>query len=216
MLFRPNTGPRSMGAVKPTHNCSLLNCPSSTNQCWQKYPPHAWRPEFQLVIPNSAKISPILNTREISSTETLVYISHIRFLDTLHTFNVREFLYAYPGGRAFWVYGYIGARNDTTQQTNKSNEAPNWLLNINMLMLICYIFYRTHVPVAAVLVLNNPDDGRLRPKHVEWLCRSKICTVLHQAGVSLDLYYDARKHKIKKKSKPTFVWVYIAGTCGYI
>ena len=22
-------------------------------------------------------------------------------------------------------------------------------------------------PVAAVLVLNNPDDGRLRPKHVE-------------------------------------------------
>jgi len=25
----------------------------------------------------------------------------------------------------------------------------------------------THVPVAAVLVLNNPDDGRLRPKHVE-------------------------------------------------
>ena len=25
----------------------------------------------------------------------------------------------------------------------------------------------THVPVAAVLVLNAPDDGRLRPKHVE-------------------------------------------------
>ena len=25
----------------------------------------------------------------------------------------------------------------------------------------------THVPVAAVLVLNTPDDGRLRPKHVE-------------------------------------------------
>ena len=24
-----------------------------------------------------------------------------------------------------------------------------------------------HVPVAAVLVLNTPDDGRLRPKHVE-------------------------------------------------
>jgi len=22
--------------------------------------------------------------------------------------------------------------------------------------------------VAAVLVLNTPDDGRLRPKHVEW------------------------------------------------
>ena len=25
----------------------------------------------------------------------------------------------------------------------------------------------THVPVAAVLVLDTPDDGRLRPKHVE-------------------------------------------------
>ena len=25
----------------------------------------------------------------------------------------------------------------------------------------------THVPVAAVLVFNTPDDGRLRPKHVE-------------------------------------------------
>ena len=25
----------------------------------------------------------------------------------------------------------------------------------------------TRVPVAAVLVLNTPDDGRLRPKHVE-------------------------------------------------
>ena len=48
-----------------------------------------------------------------------------------------------------------------------------------------------------VLVLNTPDDGCLRPKHVEWLCRDKTCTVLHQVGVSFDLYYDARKHKIK-------------------
>jgi len=55
----------------------------------------------------------------------------------------------------------------------------------------------THVPVTAVLVLNTPDDGLLRPKHVEWPCRNKTCTVLHQFGVSFDLYYDARKHKIK-------------------
>ena len=55
----------------------------------------------------------------------------------------------------------------------------------------------THVPVAAVLVLNTPDDGRLRPKHLGWPCRNKTCTVLHQVGVSFDLYYDARKHKIK-------------------
>jgi len=51
--------------------------------------------------------------------------------------------------------------------------------------------------VAAVPVLNTPDDGHLRPKHVEWLCRNKTCTVLHQVGVLFDLYYDARKHKIK-------------------
>ena len=41
----------------------------------------------------------------------------------------------------------------------------------------------THVPVAAVLVLNTPDDERLRPKYVEWPCRNKTCTVLHQVGV---------------------------------
>ena len=45
----------------------------------------------------------------------------------------------------------------------------------------------THVPVAAVLVLNTPDDGRLLSKHVEWPCRNKTCTVLHQVGVSFDL-----------------------------
>ena len=41
------------------------------------------------------------------------------------------------------------------------------LIQLSMLMLIGYIFYRTHVPVAAVLVLNTPDDGRLHLKHVE-------------------------------------------------
>ena len=40
--------------------------------------------------------------------------------------------------------------------------------------------------MAAILVLNTPDDGRLRPKHVELLCRNKTCTVLHQLGVSFD------------------------------
>ena len=52
--------------------------------------------------------------------------------------------------------------------------------------------------MAAVLVLKTPDDGRLRSKHVQWPCRNKTCTVLHQVGVSFDLYYDARKHKIKR------------------
>ena len=67
----------------------------------------------------------------------------------------------------------------------------------------------THVPVAAILVLNTRDDGRLRPKHVEWLCRNKTCTVLHQVGVSFDLYYDARKHKIK------ILTAYFPGMCDF-
>ena len=51
----------------------------------------------------------------------------------------------------------------------------------------------THVPVSAVLVLNTPDDGHMRPKHVEWLCRNKTCTVLHQVDVSFDFYYISRQ-----------------------
>jgi len=39
--------------------------------------------------------------------------------------------------------------------------------------------------------------GAWRPKHVEWLCRNKTCTVLHQVGVLFDLYYDPRKRKSK-------------------
>ena len=42
-----------------------------------------------------------------------------------------------------------------------------------------------YLTVAAVPVLNTPDDGRLRPKHVEWPCRDKNCTVLHQVGFYL-------------------------------
>ena len=34
---------------------------------------------------------------------------------------------------------------------------------------------------------KTPVDGRLCPKHVEWLCRNKTCTVLHQVGVSFEL-----------------------------
>jgi len=48
---------------------------------------------------------------------------------------------------------------------------------------------------ASFLILLMMGAGR--PKHVEWLCRNKTCTVLHQVGVLFDLYYDARKHKSK-------------------
>ena len=35
--------------------------------------------------------------------------------------------------------------------------------------------------------------GAWRPKHVEWLCRNKTCTVLHQVGGFFDLYYDGAR-----------------------
>jgi len=35
------------------------------------------------------------------------------------------------------------------------------------LLWIYFMCCIAHVPVAAVLVLNTPDDGRLLPKHVE-------------------------------------------------
>ena len=99
------------------------------------------------------------------------------------------------------------------QLQSKSNETPTWCNTVQVLFLqshsaVSALIRRcddlpatiTHVPVAAVLDLNTPDEGRLRPKHVEWPCRNKTCTVLHQVGVSFDLYYDARKYKIKKWS----------------
>ena len=68
----------------------------------------------------------------------------------------------------------------------KSNETPTWCNTVQVL------FLQGH----------STCFGRKRPslgvcKHVEWPCRNKTCTVLHQVGVSFDLYYDARKHKIK-------------------
>jgi len=74
----------------------------------------------------------------------------------------------------------------------------------------------THVPVATISVLNTPDDGRLRPKHVEWLCRNKICTVLHQVGVSFDhniklttLMPDRQRSELNLQDDKTFFnkWV---------
>ena len=58
-------------------------------------------------------------------------------------------------------------------------------------------FRELPVPVAAVSVFYTPDDGRIRPKHVEKVCSNKICILLHHVGVLFNIYYDARKHKIK-------------------
>jgi len=67
-----------------------------------------------------------------------------------------------------------------TQLPVLSNETPTWCNTVQVL------FLQGH----------STCFGRKRPKHVEWPCRNKTCTVLHQVDVSFDLYYDARKHKI--------------------
>ena len=66
----------------------------------------------------------------------------------------------------------------------------------------------THVTVAAVLVLNTPDDGRLSPKHVEWPCRNKTCTVLHQVGVSFD--HDVTVTNFREISQEGVAWIHTA------
>ena len=68
---------------------------------------------------------------------------------------------------------------------SNSNETPTWCNTMQVL------FLQSH----------STCFGRKRPKHVEWLCRNKTCTVLHQVGVSFELYYDARKYKIKRCGK---------------
>jgi len=72
----------------------------------------------------------------------------------------------------------------------KSNETPTWCNTVQVLVLQSHstCFGRKR-PSS---VLNTPDDGRLGPKHVEWLCRNKTCTVLHQVGVSFDFWPYSR------------------------
>jgi len=51
---------------------------------------------------------------------------------------------------------YDARKHETDSVPAKIRRCDDWPATI------------THVPVAAVLVLKTPDDGRLRPKHVEW------------------------------------------------
>ena len=53
--------------------------------------------------------------------------------------------------------------------------------------------------------LNTPDDGRLRPKHVERPCRNKTCTVLHQVGFYLTytMMHGNTKLKFRKYMSST-------------
>ena len=57
----------------------------------------------------------------------------------------------------------------------------------------------TAVTGTCVIVAGKSSHLLIRAgtENIEWLCRNKTCTVLHQVGVSFELYYDARKHKIK-------------------
>jgi hypothetical protein len=79
-----------------------------------------------------------------------------------------------------------------------SGVLKNFVPNMVMWWPTCNYNTCTRGRRASFLILLMMSASR--PKHVEWLCRNKTCTVLHQVGVSFDLYYDARKHKRKTQS----------------
>jgi len=91
-----------------------------------------------------------------------------------------------------------------------SNETPTWCNTVQVLFLqshsTCFGRKRpssrvfktsTAATGTCVIVAGKSSHFLIRAGTVEWLCRNKTCTVLYQVGVSFDLYYDARKHKIK-------------------
>ena len=107
-----------------------------------------------------------------------------------------------------------------TLSKHKSNETPAWWNTVQVLFLQSHstCFGRKR-PSSGVFKTSTAATGTcvnvvgqsshlfiragtaLIKKHVEWLCRNKTCTVLHQVDVWFDLYYVARKHKIKILSK---------------
>ena len=64
---------------------------------------------------------------------------------------------------------------------------------------------------AGSLYMFRPDDGRLRPKHVEWPCRNKTCTVLHQVGVFIWLKLMFLSEWREFPSAPCMCSVYYRG-----
>jgi hypothetical protein len=77
-LFRPNTAPRSMWAVKlnngrSRHNCSIQHELTLTKLSATRYTERQGCRIQIKVTRNSAEMSPIMNAREISSTHTSVF-----------------------------------------------------------------------------------------------------------------------------------------------
>jgi hypothetical protein len=61
-----------------------------------------------------------------------------------------------------WAQEDVGTLYNLLNSYNNSNSVPAQIRRCDDLPATI-----THVPVAAVIVLNTPDDGRLRPKHIE-------------------------------------------------
>ena len=91
-----------------------------------------------------------------------------------------------------------------TRVAFQSNETPTWCNTVQVLFLQCQstcfgrkrpssgIFKTIQRPLVHVLSLQVSHHISLLGPLMQ-LCRNKTCTVLHQVGVSFDLYYDARK-----------------------
>ena len=93
------------------------------------------------------------------------------------------------------LHGHSCLHTQNTQPTIKWNQALRITLNIHPTSqmkhqldatLCMFYFCRVTLHVSGASA-HHQDDERLRPKHVEWPCRNKTCTVLHQVGVSFDL-----------------------------
>jgi len=66
-----------------------------------------------------------------------------------------------------------------------------------------YLKTSTAATGTCVIVAGKSSHVLIR---AETECHNLTCTVLHQVGVSFDLYYDARKHKIKIQCKVILLW----------
>ena len=102
-----------------------------------------------------------------------------------------------------------------------SNETPTWCDTVQVLFLqghsTCFGrkrpssgVFKTSTAATGTCVIFAGKSSHLLNR----ACRNKTCTVSHQVGVSFDLYYDARKHKIKKKNLMCWLEVFFMWNSG--
>ena len=92
----------------------------------------------------------------------------------------------------------MGACARNMQKQNLHSVASSWRFKVPALIRRCDDLPATitHVPVAAVLVLNTPDDGRLRPKHAE--IKPAQCCIKLVFHLTYTMMHGSTKLKFKE------------------